>query len=93
MKRLTISVPDAIAAKAQRAVAAHEADNVSAYFTAVAEREPDWAMARQAANDLILRAGGVSDEDRNWARQTLGLPVPDADDTGESDFDSLPVAA
>jgi len=93
MKRLTISVPDIIAEKAQRAVAAHDAETVSAYFTAMAAREPDWAMAREAVDAMITRAGGLTAEDRNWALQTLGLPVPDIDETDTSELDALPVAA
>lgn len=47
--RITISVPEQIAVKAQRAVESGHADSMSGYFTALAEREPDWAEAAQPA--------------------------------------------
>lgn len=73
MTRLTISVPDEVAEKAQRAVRSGEADSVSAYFGQLAEREPDWAAARDVVDDLIGEIGGISPEDRAWARAALGL--------------------
>lgn len=73
MKRLTISVPDLVAAKAQRAVDAGEADSISGYFGQLAEREPDWVSAREAVDAMLADAGPLSDEDRAWARSVLGL--------------------
>lgn len=73
MTRITISVPDEVAAKAQRAVDAGDAANVSAYFSQLAQREPDWASARAIVAEMIAVAGGVSDEDLTWAEQTLGI--------------------
>jgi hypothetical protein len=73
MKRLTISVPDGIAAKAQRAVDAGEADSVSGYFGQLADREPDWVSAREAVDALIAETGPISDDDRAWARSVLGI--------------------
>lgn len=55
MKRVTISVPDEVAAKAQRAVDAGDADSVSGYFTQLAEAEPDWVQARTAVDDIDCR--------------------------------------
>jgi len=52
MQRITICVPDEIASKAQRAVAAAEAESVSAYFVGVAAREPDRADTTLA--NLVL---------------------------------------
>ncbi len=71
--RITISVPEQIAAKAQRAVEAGQAESVSGYFTGLAEREPDWAEARAALDEMIEEAGGIPAEDRHWARSVLGL--------------------
>ncbi|MGQ0778738.1 MAG: hypothetical protein ACT4NY_30710 [Pseudonocardiales bacterium] len=71
--RITISVPEQIAAKAQRAVEAGQAESVSGYFAGLAEREPDWAQARAALDEMIEEAGGISEEDRRWARSVLGL--------------------
>lgn len=71
--RITISVPDEVAVKAQRAVAAGQADSVSGYFADLAAREPDWAEARSALDEMIAEAGGVSEQDRRWAREALGM--------------------
>jgi hypothetical protein len=73
MKRITISVPDDIADKAQRAVDAGDAATVSGYFTRLAEREPDWAAGRAVVAEMIEQAGGISEDDRAWARASLGL--------------------
>jgi hypothetical protein len=71
--RITISVPEQVAAKAQRAVDAGQADSVSGYFAGLAEREPDWADARAALDEMIAEAGGIGEDDRRWARSVLGL--------------------
>ncbi|MGH3565736.1 MAG: hypothetical protein ACRDRH_06825 [Pseudonocardia sp.] len=57
--RITISVPEQIAVKAQRAVESGHADSVSGYFTGLAEREPDWTEARAVLDDMIAEAGGL----------------------------------
>lgn len=80
MKRLTISVPDEVAGKAQRAVAAGMSESISGYFAALAENEPDWVMFREVVAELLAEAGGVSDQDRAWARDALGLAEPRLED-------------
>ncbi|MCL2467381.1 MAG: hypothetical protein FWF02_07410 [Micrococcales bacterium] len=75
MKRITISVPDAVAHKARRAVDTGDVTSVSAYFTRLARREPDWAGARGIIDEMIAEAGGINEEDRAWARESLGLGV------------------
>jgi Arc/MetJ-type ribon-helix-helix transcriptional regulator len=70
-KRITVSIPDEVAAKAQRAVDAGEVDSVSAYFSRLAEREPDWVAAREAVDEMIAEIGGIPDEARAWARALL----------------------
>jgi len=71
--RITISVPEQVIAKAQRAVEAGQAESVSGYFAGLAEREPDWADARAVLDEMIAEVGGISEEDRRWARSVLGL--------------------
>lgn len=71
--RITISVPEQVAVKAQRAVESGQADSVSGYFSGLAEREPDWAEARAVLDEMIAEAGGISEVDRRWARSVLGL--------------------
>ena len=73
MQRITISLPDEAAAKAQRAVNAGEVPSVSAYFTRLAEREPDWAAARAVVAEIVAETGGVTEEDIAWAERTLGI--------------------
>lgn len=75
MKRVTISVPDEVAAKAQRAVDAGEADSVSGYFVQLAEAEPDWVEARAAVDDMLADTDTISDDDRDAIRRELGLPT------------------
>lgn len=72
-KRITISVPEAIAAKAVRAAVAGEVESVSAYFAQLAAREPDWVEARAAVDELLADGGALPAEDRAWARQVLGM--------------------
>ncbi|MEV6771075.1 hypothetical protein AB0N05_20895 [Nocardia sp. NPDC051030] len=57
MAKITISVPDEIADKANRAVKAGLASSVSAYFTDLAKREPDWAAAAEIMAELSAEAG------------------------------------
>lgn len=73
MTRITISVPEQVAAKAQRAVESGNADSVSGYFADLAEREPDWAEARVVLDEMIADAGGIPDEARAWARTALDV--------------------
>ncbi|MDQ3034334.1 MAG: hypothetical protein M3Y87_18140 [Myxococcota bacterium] len=79
-KRITISVPEEIAAKAARAAEAGEVESVSAYFAQLAAREPDWVEARAVLDELLEEIGAPSAEDRAWARRALGL-----DDDAEAD--------
>ncbi|HEX6194842.1 MAG TPA: hypothetical protein VFZ37_02965 [Jiangellaceae bacterium] len=72
IKRVTISVPDDVAAKAARAVEAGHAESVSAYFVGLAEREPDWVEAASVVEAMIADAGGITADDRSWARAVLG---------------------
>jgi hypothetical protein len=74
MKRITISVPEDVAAKAQRAADAGLVESVSAYFAGLAAREPDWVEAQAVLDELIAEAGGLSDESRSWARSVLEGP-------------------
>lgn len=71
--RITISVPEQVAAKGQRAVDSGQAESVSGHFSGLVEQEPDWAQARAALDEMIAEAGGISAEDRRWARSVLGL--------------------
>jgi hypothetical protein len=72
-KRITISVPAEIAAKAARAAESGEAESVSHYFAQLAAREPDWVEADAIVNEMLAEAGGVSDEERAWAKAVLGI--------------------
>lgn len=63
MAKITISIPDEIADKANHAVAAGLAGSVSAYFTQLAQREPDWAAAAEIIAELAAESG-VTEADR-----------------------------
>lgn len=76
-RRITISVPEEIAAKAARAAEAGEVESVSAYFAQLAAREPDWVEARAALDELLAEVGELDDEDRAWARRVLELDEAD----------------
>lgn len=78
-KRLTISVPEEIAIKAQRAAESGQVESVSAYFAELAAREPDWVAAQEAVAELLNAAGPLDEDDRAWARALLGLPEVDTD--------------
>lgn len=73
MKRVTISIPDEIAEKASRAVQQNRAESVSAYFVALAEREPDWALAEEAAHELLGSKEELSSKEVEWASEVLGV--------------------
>ncbi|HIY39891.1 MAG TPA: hypothetical protein H9836_02035 [Candidatus Nocardiopsis merdipullorum] len=83
--RVTISVPEEIVAKAQRAVESGQAGSVSAYFTELAEKAPDWAAVREALDEMKSQVGTVSSEDKQWARQALGLDEEDEFNDSEGD--------
>jgi len=72
-KRITISVPEEVAAKAARAAKAGHVESVSAYFAQLAQREPDWVAASAALDEMIAEAGGLSAEDSEWAREVLQM--------------------
>lgn len=73
MKRITISVPESVAEKVNRAVSRGDAESVSAYFADLAAREPDWAAAGDAIDRMIVAAGGISEDDQEWALRSLGI--------------------
>ncbi len=80
-RRITISVPEEVAAKATRAAEAGEVESVSAYFAQLAAREPDWVEARAALDALLAEGEPVSAEDTAWARAVLGLTDRSTDAT------------
>lgn len=80
-KRITISVPAEIAAKAQRAADGGEVESVSAYFAGLAAREPDWVEARAVVDAMIAEMGGLSEADLAWAKAALEDADPGATGT------------
>jgi hypothetical protein len=73
LRRITISVPEEIAAKAQRAAESGQVESVSAYFAHLAAAEPDWAQAREVLDEMIAEAGGIDEDARARARAVLGI--------------------
>jgi len=80
IRRITISVPEEIAAKAARAVESGSVESVSAYFSGLAAREPDWAEAQAVVDELIAEVGEPSSEDVAWARAVLGIDAAGSTD-------------
>ena len=78
MKRITISVPDGVAQKAQAAVQAGMADSVSAYFARTVEQAPNWAAAREVTRELLAECGRPTAADEEWVRVALGIVDQDA---------------
>jgi hypothetical protein len=72
LRRITISVPEEVLAKAQRAAGAGQVESVSGYFATLAMREPDWVEAQAVLDEMIAEAGGLPAEVRAWARSVLG---------------------
>jgi hypothetical protein len=73
VKRITISVPANIAAKAARAAHAGEVESVSDYFASLAANEPDWVEARAAIDEMIADTRRMTEKDTAWARAVLGI--------------------
>jgi hypothetical protein len=61
-KRITISVPEEVAAKAQRAALSGEVESISAYFAGLAAREPDWVEAQSVVDAMVTEAGGLREK-------------------------------
>ena len=70
MSKITISIPDDIADKANQAVQAGLATSVSAWFTDLARREPDWVAAAAILAALTDEAG-VTEADMSEAAAAL----------------------
>ena len=79
-KRITISVPEEVVAKANRAVEGGLAESVSAYFAQLAAREPDWAEAQAVVDEWLADQGQPTREDVVWARTVLGMEDADSTD-------------
>jgi hypothetical protein len=79
-KRITISVPEEVAAKAALAAEAGEVESVSAYLAQLPAREPDWVSARAIIDGMIAESSALSDDDIAWAKNMLRTDV----DGGES---------
>lgn len=75
LKRITISLPDDLVAKAQRAVDTGLAESVSAYFAGLAAREPDWPAAVAAVEEMIAESGPLSENTHQWARDLIAGDV------------------
>jgi hypothetical protein len=73
LRWILISVPEGVAANAQRAVDVGLADSLSDDFVGLAIIEPDWALAREVADGLIDEIGGIDLDARAWVRSVLGL--------------------
>lgn len=71
-RRITISVPQTIAAEAERAVEEHRAPSVSAYFAAAAARTERADTLAALAADLVAEWGPPSEQAEAWADTIFG---------------------
>jgi Arc/MetJ-type ribon-helix-helix transcriptional regulator len=71
-KRITVSIPEELAAEAERAVAAGDAKSVSAYVAAALQAQQDRRQAFSALEKLY--GGRPSEEALAEVRRAMGLP-------------------
>jgi hypothetical protein len=73
-ERVTVTVPVEVLAAARRDVEAGVATSVSAWITDAAEAKARQETLDEVLADLLEASGGpLSDEERAWARNQLGL--------------------
>lgn len=71
--KVTVTIPEELAARADEAVAAGKAKSFSAYVSeALAERTDREDLAEIVA-DWRKETGPATEEEREWARSALGL--------------------
>jgi Arc/MetJ-type ribon-helix-helix transcriptional regulator len=71
--KIAISLPDDLVAAARRAVADGRAASVSAFIADALEEHGRYEELAVLLSEMAAEAGPPTDEDRRWARETLGL--------------------
>jgi Arc/MetJ-type ribon-helix-helix transcriptional regulator len=74
-EKIAISLPSHAAERVRRAVKRGEAASVSAYITSAIEEKAKVQSREEFLREMMAESGGPPTiEERNWARQKLGLP-------------------
>jgi len=71
--KIAISLPDDLAAAARQAVADGRAASVSAFVADAIEEHGRYEQLTVLLSEMAAEAGPPTDDDRKWARRTLGL--------------------
>ena len=71
--KIAISLPDEVLAAARRAVANGEAASLSGYIAATLAERQDYQDLSALLAEMVGETGQPSEEDRRWARRSLGL--------------------
>jgi Arc/MetJ-type ribon-helix-helix transcriptional regulator len=71
--KIAVSLPDDLVAAARQAVADGRAASVSAFVADAIEEHGRYEQLTGLLSEMAAEAGPPTDEDREWARQTLGL--------------------
>lgn len=71
--KIAVSLPDELVAAARQAVADGRAASVSAFVADAIEEHGRYEQLAALLSEMAAEAGPPTDEDREWARRTLGL--------------------
>ncbi|WP_306366289.1 ribbon-helix-helix domain-containing protein [Nocardiopsis sp. CC223A] len=70
-RRITVSIPEEILAKVQKAVDSGQAASISAYITEIIRNQPDWADAELLAAEILAESGEPTAQDKEWVENVL----------------------
>lgn len=71
--RIAVSLPDDLVAAARQAVVDGRAASVSAFIADAIEKHGRYEQLAELLSEMAAEARPPTEEDRRWARQTLGL--------------------
>lgn len=71
--KIAVSLPDDLVAAARHAVADGRAASVSAFVASAIEEQGRYEQLAVLLSEMAAEAGPPAEEDRIWARETLGL--------------------
>lgn len=71
--KIAVSLPDDLVAAARQAVADGRAASVSAFVANAIKEHGRYERLAVLLSEMAAEAGPPTEEDRMWARQTLGL--------------------
>lgn len=71
--KIAVSLPDDLVAAARQAVADGRSPSVSAFVANAIEEHGRYEQLTVLLSEMAAEAGRPTEDDRRWARQTLGL--------------------